>query len=600
MKDFFKYVLATVVGIIVIGLLCSIMMVITLIGMASSSSTTSVPNDAVVVFKLNGTITERATDNPFAGLLGNSMIDEENIGLDQIIKGIKNAKENDKVKGIYMEVGDFSGATPAILTEIHQALEDFKTSGKFIVSYGDQYTQGAYYLCSLADSVIINPQGMLDWRGLSMQTAYYKDVMDKLGVKMEIFKVGTYKSAVEPYFLSEMSEANREQITVFSNEIWGRMLTDVSTSRKLTNDKLNELTDMGLTFQEATLYQKEKLVDKLAYSDAVPSIIANMMGSDKEDPKDAYNTISIADMAASTASEPKGTSGNIIAVYYAVGEIVDEENSGLFNSSDDMIVGSKVIKDLKELADDDDVKAVVLRVNSPGGSAYASEQIWNQVMNIKSKKPIVVSMSGYAASGGYYISCAADWIVAEPTTLTGSIGIFGTFPVADELLNKKVGIHFYSVKTNEYADFGDFSREMTEGEKNLLQGYVNRGYELFTKRCADGRKMKQDDIKAIAEGRVWTGEHAKQIGLVDQLGGLDEAIAEAKKRADIEEYTVLSYPAKTNMLDNLLNEVKGSSYADAQLRSLLGEHYGFFRSLQHLDRHGNVQAQLPYYINFNF
>jgi len=600
MKDFFKYVLATVVGIIVVGLLCTVMMVITLIGMASSTSTTSVPNDAVVVFKLDGSISERATEDPFASLLGNNALTSESMGLDDILKAIKNAKENDKVKGIYMEVGDFGGAAPATLAAVRRALVDFKTSKKFIVAYGDQYTQGAYYLCSVADSVVINPEGMLDWHGLAMQTTYYKELMDKLGVKMEIFKVGTYKSAVEPYLLNEMSEANREQITVFSGEIWNRMLSDVSKSRKLTNDKLNQLTDSGLTFLETKFYKKEKLVDKIAYCDEVPRIIANMMGSDEEDPKEAYNTITLADMAASTANEPKGTSGNIIAVYYATGDIVDSEGGGIFSSNEDMIVRPNVVKDLKELAENEDVKAVVLRVNSPGGSAYASEQIWHQVMNIKAKKPIVVSMGDYAASGGYYISCAADWIVAEPTTLTGSIGIFGTFPVASELMNKKIGLHTSTVKTNEFADFGDFSREMTEGEKQLLQGYVNRGYELFTKRCAEGRKMKQDDIKKIAEGRVWTGEHAKQIGLVDQLGSLDDAIAVAKKRAKIDEYTVLSYPSKSDLFEELLNEVSGDSYADAKLRELLGEHYNYFRSLQHLDKHGNVQAQLPYYFKFNF
>ncbi|MDO4994115.1 MAG: signal peptide peptidase SppA [Bacteroidales bacterium] len=598
MKDFFKYVLATVVGILVVGLLCTIMMVISLIGMASSSSTTSVPSDAVVVFKLDGSISERTSDNPFAGMFGNKLMDEE-LGLDDILRAIKNAKENDKVKGIYMEAGSFGGATPAQLQEIRQALVDFKTSDKFIVAYGDQYTQGAYYLCSVADSVIINPEGMLDWKGLAMQTMYYKELMDKVGVKMEIFKVGTYKSAVEPYFLTEMSEANREQITVFSNEIWNQMLNEVSKSRKMTAEQLNQLTDSALTFQPAPLYKKIKLVDKLAYSDEVPRIIANMMGSDEEKPTDAYNTITIQDMAASTANEPKGTSGNIIAVYYADGEIVDAPSSGIFNGNEAQIIGSKTIKELQELADNDDVKAVVLRVNSPGGSAYASEQIHHAVQAIKAKKPVVVSMGGYAASGGYYISCGADYIFAEPTTLTGSIGIFGTFPVAAELMNNKIGLHISTVKTNEFADFGDYSREMTEGEKNALQSYVNRGYELFTKRCAEGRGMKQDDIKAIAEGRVWTGEHAKQIGLVDQLGNLDDAIAEAKKRAKVDEASVLSYPAKSNLFDDLMNEVSGDSYADAKLRDLLGEHYLYFRSLKNLNKHGNVQAQLPFYITFN-
>ena len=598
MKDFFKYVLATVVGMLVVGLLCTIMMVISLIGMASSSSTTSVPSDAVVVFKLNGTISERAGDNPFAGLLGNKFMDEE-LGLDNILRAIKNAKENDKVKGIYMEAGSFGGATPAMLQEIRQALVDFKTSEKFTVAYGDNYTQGAYYLCSVADSVIINPEGMLDWKGLAMQTTYFKDVMDKLGVKMEIFKVGTYKSAVEPFFLNEMSEANREQITVFSSEIWNQMLSEVSKSRKMTAEQLNQLADSAMTFQPTTLYKKEKLVDKLAYSDEVPRIIANIMKSDEEKPTDAYNTISIQDMAASTSNEPKGTSGNIIAVYYAAGEIVETANNSPLSGNEPMIVGEKVIKELKDLADDDDVKAVVIRVNSPGGSAYASEQIHHAIMGIKAKKPVVVSMGGYAASGGYYISCCADYIFAEPTTLTGSIGIFGTFPVAAELLNNKIGVHFSTVKTNEYADFGDYSREMTDGEKALLQGYVNRGYELFTKRCAEGRGMKQDDIKAIAEGRVWTGEHAKEIGLVDQLGNLDDAIAEAKKRAKVDEASVLSYPAKSNILDDLLNEVSGDSYADAKLRDVLGDYYMYFNTLKYINKKGNVQAQLPYYFTFN-
>lgn len=598
MKDFFKYVLATVVGILVIGLLCTIMTVITLIGMASSSSTTSVPSDAVVVFKLDGSISERASDNPFAGMFGNKLMDEE-LGLDDILRAIKNAKENEKVKGIYMEAGSFSGATPAQLQEIRQALVDFKTSEKFIVAYGDQYTQGSYYLCSVADSIVINPEGMLDWKGLAMQTTYYKDLMDKLGVKMEIFKVGTYKSAVEPYFLTEMSEANREQITVFSSEIWNQMLNEVSKSRKMTAEQLNQLADSALTFQEATLYKKVKLVDKLAYSDEVPRIIANMMGSDEEKPTDAYNTITIQDMAASTANEPKGTSGNIIAVYYADGEIVDSRSNGILGGNEAQIVGAQTIKELQELADDDDVKAVVLRVNSPGGSAYASEQIHHAVQAIKAKKPVVVSMGGYAASGGYYISCGADYIVAEPTTLTGSIGIFGTFPVAAELLNNKIGVHFSTVKTNEFADFGDFSREMAEGEKNALQSYVNRGYELFTKRCAEGRKMKQDDIKAIAEGRVWTGEHAKQIGLVDQLGNLDDAIAEAKKRAKVDDASIIAYPAKGSLFDELMNEVSGDSYADAKLREVLGDYYLYFNSLKHMNKHGNVQAQLPFYFTFN-
>ena len=472
MKDFLKYVLATVVGIIVVSLICTILSVITLLGMASKS-TKSVPNDAVLVLKLEGSISERSQDNPLGSILGSNTTQ---LGLDDILKAIRNAQSDDKVKGIYIEAGDFGGATPAQLQEIRQALLNFKKSGKFIVSYGDQYTQGTYYLASVADSVVINPEGMLDWKGLAFQTSYYKDVLDKVGVKMEIFKVGTYKSAVEPYFLTEMSDANREQITVFSDEIWKQMQSEVAKSRKFSSEQLNQLTDEGLTFKETNYYLKKKLVDKVAFSDEVPQMLAYCM--DKTNAGD-YNTISVTDLAASTSSEPKGTSGNVIAVYYAAGEIV-ESNQSSFGSMGEIIAADKVTKDLKDLANDDDVKAVVMRVNSPGGSAFASEQIWHQVMNIKSKKPIIVSMGGYAASGGYYISCAADYILAEPTTLTGSIGIFGVFPVAEELINKKIGIHANTVKTNQFADFGDYTRQMTEAEKNALQTYINRGYELFT------------------------------------------------------------------------------------------------------------------------
>ena len=593
MKDFLKYVLATVVGIIVVSLICTILSVITLLGMASKS-TKSVPNDAVLVLKLEGSISERSQDNPFGNILGSNTTQ---LGLDDILKAIRNAQNNDKVKGIYIEAGNFGGATPAQLQEIRQALLNFKKSGKFIVSYGDQYTQGTYYLASVADSVVINPEGLLDWKGLSFQTLYYKDVLDKVGVKMEIFKVGTYKSAVEPYFLTEMSDANREQITVFSDEIWKQMQSEVAKSRKFSSEQLNQLTDEGLTFKETNYYLKKKLVDKVAFSDEVPQMLAYCMDRTKAGD---YNTISVTDLAASTSSEPKGTSGNVIAVYYAAGEIV-ESNQSSFGSMGEIIAADKVTKDLKDLANDDDVKAVVMRVNSPGGSAFASEQIWHQVMNIKSKKPIIVSMGGYAASGGYYISCAADYIVAEPTTLTGSIGIFGVFPGAEELINKKIGIHANTVKTNQFADFGDYTRQMTEAEKNALQTYINRGYELFTKRCADGRKMPQDSIKAIAEGRVWTGEHALKIGLVDKLGNLDDAIEIAKQRANVEEATVLSYPAKSSFLEQLMDQTKNSdSYADAKMRELLGtEFYNFFINLRSLDKKGTVNARVPFYGNFN-
>lgn len=593
MKQFIKYVLATVVGIFIVGVILTLISVVGLIGMATmGSSTPTVKDNSVLVIQLQGSIGERSEENPFANLLGNKALSSQ--GLDDILAAIKRAKEDDKVKGIYIEAGTSAGAMPATLQAMRNALVDFKKEGKFIVSYGDTYTQGAYYLCSVSDTLIVNPQGMIEWSGLSSNVMYYKDLLDKIGVEMQVVKVGTYKSAVEPFLLNEISDANREQIQTYNGEIWGEMLKAVSKSRKISVEKLNELADSAMLFQGTKLYKKEKLVDKIAYSDAVPQTIANMM---KVESSDDYQTVTVSDLASASANAPKGTSGNVIAVYYAVGGIVDEAASG-FNQ-DPEIVGKTVAKDLKELAEDDDIKAVVLRVNSGGGSAYASEQIWHQVMNIKTNKPIVVSMGDMAASGGYYISCAANYIYAEPTTITGSIGIFGMFPNAGTLLNDKLGIHFSNVKTNEMADFGDISRPFTERERAIAQQYVNNGYDLFTKRCADGRKMKQDDIKKIGEGRVWTGLHAKQLGLVDELGGLDKAIEKAKKLAKIDDASVLSYPAKASIFDNLMNEAKGNSYADAQLKATLGEYYNIFSDIKNINQRTGIQASLPYFLMFN-
>lgn len=590
MKQFFKYVLATITGIVILFLFMLLMGVISIMSMSSQSSV-KVKDGSVLEINLTGNMSERKEDNPLASLLGNP--NANNISHENVMKAIKKAKEDEKIKGIYIQGGILTGATPAMLEEIHDALVDFKSSKKKIVAYADNYSQGSYYLASVADSIVINPLGMLNWDGLASQTMYPKDMLDKLGVKMEIFKVGTYKSAVEPYMRSDMSDENREQLTVMQDEMWSRMKADVGKNRKLSVDKLNALADSGMTFADVNIYKSSKLIDKTAYSDEVPQLIANTLGVDKDD----YHVISVDDLASSMSNEPKGTSGNIIAVYYAYGTIVDEAASGLGAGAE--IVGQKVSKDLLKLAEDDNVKALVLRVNSGGGSAYASEQIWHAVEKVKAKKPVVVSMGGLAASGGYYISSGANWIVAEPMTLTGSIGIFGMFPIAKELLNDKLGVHYHTVKTNEYADFGDFSRDMSEGEKRMLQGYVNRGYELFTQRCAMGRKVSQDSIKQIGEGRVWTGEHAKKIGLVDELGGLSAALEKAKKLAKVDEYSVLNYPAKKSFFDNLFDENPADSYARGKMEETFGEFYTMFQMLKHLNPKGNIQAELPYKIKFN-
>lgn len=593
MKHFFKNVLSTVVGIFVAMALLSLLGLFSIFGIAAISSAPSqVDDNSVLMLDLKGSINERSQEDPWSAIIDNDAMQSQ--GLDDIITAISMAKDEKKVKGIYIKAGTFTGARPATLKAIRRALTDFKKSGKFVVAYGDTYTQGAYYLCSVADSVLINPQGMIDWCGLSSQVVYYKDLLDKIGVEMQIVKVGTYKSAVEPYILNEMSEANREQISTYCSETWNEMVKDVAKSRKLSADKLNALADSSMLMRGTNTYKTSKLVDKLAYSDQVSNTIAAMMGKDSEED---YHIVQVSDMVQKASSTPKGLGGKAVAVYYAVGNIVNEP-SGSF-SSEDEIAGSKVIQDLKELADDDDIKAVVLRVNSGGGSAYASEQIWHQVMNIKAKKPIVVSMGDLAASGGYYISCAADYIYAEPTTLTGSIGIFGMFPNAGKLLNDKLGVHFSTVKTNAMSDFGDITRAFTPEERAMAQAYINKGYDLFTRRCADGRKMQQNEIKAIGEGRIWTGAHAQKIGLVDELGSLNDAIEKAKKLAKIDDATVMVYPAKTSTLESILGSLTESSITDSKMQEALGEYYNVFSEIKNANKKTGMQASMPYSLILN-
>lgn len=593
MKHFFKNVLSTVVGIFVAVALLSLLGLFSIVGLATISNTPrQLTDNSVLRIDLKGSIDERSQDDPWSAILDNNAISQQ--GLDDILTAIRMAKDESKVKGIYIKAGTLAGARPATLKAIRQALADFKKSGKWIVAYGDTYTQGAYYLCSVADSVLVNPQGMIDWCGLSSQTIFYKDLLDKVGVEMQVVKVGTYKSAVEPYMLNEISDANREQVSTYLGEIWNEMVKDVAKSRKISVDRLNALADSSMLMRGAATYKKAKLVDKVVYADEVESIIAGMMDVVSDDD---FTTVRVSDMVQTATDTPKGLGGKAIAVYYAVGNIVNEPSSSF--SSGDEIAGTTVVKDLRELADNDEIKAVVLRVNSGGGSAYASEQIWHEVMKIKEKKPVVVSMGDLAASGGYYISCGANYIFAEPTTLTGSIGIFGMFPNAGELLNNKLGIHFSTVKTNELSDFGDVSRAFTPQERDIAQAYVNQGYELFTRRCADGRKMPQKGIKAIGEGRVWTGAHAKQLGLVDELGGLYAAIDKAKKLAKIDEATVMEYPAKSSTLESIMTSFTEMSMGDGKIKEALGDYYSIFTDIKSLGKKTGVQACMPYYLMFN-
>lgn len=587
MKEFFKYVLATIVGFICVTAFMGIMSLIMFFSiMATSDTQPTVSDGSVLRIELNGTVSERVTENPFAELMGNKALASQ--GLDDLLKAIKVAKTNDKIKGIYLEGGLLS-ADFASLEELRKALVDFKQSKKFVVAYADQYTQGSYYLASVADKVWLNPSGMLDWHGIASQPIFFTDLMKKVGVKMQVFKVGTFKSAVEPYILTEMSEPNRQQVQSFIGDIWQHFCQDVSASRKISTDSLNAFADRYVTFAEANDYVRLKMVDELTYIDQVRTKLQKLSQQDK------VNFISPAELAK---LDVPASSSNDIAIYYAEGNIVDVSTQSPLNSTQSEIVGSKVVSDLDKLAKDESVKAVVLRINSGGGSAYASEQMWRAVQQLKAKKPVVVSMSGMAASGGYYLSCGADYIVADKTTLTGSIGIFGMVPDASELLTDKLGLHFDVVKTNVSSDFGAMGRGFNAAESAAMQNYVNRGYRLFLKRVADGRKMTPEQVDKIAQGRVWTGNQALKIKLVDKLGTLNDAVAEAAKRAKLQDYAICTFPAKTPWFEQLMNETTQRDYLEEKLQSALGVYYEPLRFVSTYDKHNVLQARMFYVPNF--
>ena len=586
MKDFFKFTLATITGIILTSIVMFVISIIVVFSMLSSTETeTVVKKNSIMMLDLNGSLVERTSDNIFKELF-----DKENstYGLDDILASIKKAKENDDIKGIYIQATSLN-ANFASLQEIRDALDDFKKSGKFIVAYSDNYTQGMFYLSSVANKVLLNPKGAIEWRGLASQPLFLKGLLEKLGIEMQVFRVGTYKAAVERFSATEMSPANREQVTAYITSIWNEIITDVAASRKISVDSLNNYANRMLMFYPAEQTVKSGMADTLIYKNDVRDYLKQLVKIDKDDD---LAVLGLDEMINVKKNTPKDKSGNIIAVYYAFGEI----DGGSSSTDEDGIISNEVIKDLRKLKEDKDVKAVVLRVNSPGGSAFGSEQIWEAVCQLKKEKPVIVSMGDYAASGGYYISCAADTIVAEPTTLTGSIGIFGLIPNAKGLTDK-LGLSFDVVKTHKFADFGNIMRGMNTDEQTLLQMYINQGYDLFVSRCAEGRKMSKNEIEKIAEGRVWTGEAAKKIGLVDLLGGIDKALEIAVKKAKVEGYTVVGYPDRKNVLQELLNSKPGNYIESRMLKSQLGDYYNGFSMLKNLEKADFMQARVPFELN---
>lgn len=591
MKDFFKNVLATAVGVLLVGFITGFFMVVSLVGMAlSQSETAPVADNSVLVLRLTGSLSERANDDVLASLFGDRI---PKLGLATMTEAIRQAKESDKVKGIYIEAGAFAPDSYASLAAIRRELEEFRKAGKWIIAYGDSYTQGAYYLASVADKVYLNPQGQVDWHGLGSEPVFVKDLLAKLNVRMQVAKVGTYKSATEMFTGEKMSDADRQQTTAYLTGIWQNVVSAVGKSRSLTAQQLNAYADSLVSLAAPQDYVRMRMVDGLLYTDQVRQAVKKKKGLS---PDDEIPQVSMSDLLA---AGPEDKKGDEIAVYYAVGDIVDGVVA--MPSRESVIDAQKVCADLQDLAKDKDVKAVVLRVNSPGGSAYASEQIWHQVMELKKVKPVVVSMGSYAASGGYYISCPANWIVAEPNTLTGSIGIFGMFPDVSGLLREKLGLKFDEVKTNKYALFGTRSRPFTADELSHLESYIDRGYKLFRQRVADGRRLKVDQVEQVAQGHVWLGQDALKVGLVDQLGGVEVALRKAAQLAKLTQWHSTAYPVLPDYLSQLL-DLPGAArgnYLDEQMRQSLGAYYEPFALIRDLQAQNPVQARLPFEPNIH-
>ena len=592
MKDFIKNVGATIVGIFLFGIIIGIFGVMSLVGMvASGQATKNVKENSVLVLKLQGDLQEQAQDDVLGQLTGNTF---NSLGMDAISSAIKKAKANKDIKGIYLETGILS-ADVAQLQELRDQLVDFKKSGKWIVAYSDNYTQGCYYLATAADKVYINPEGSINWHGIGSQPMFVKDLLAKFGVKMQVIKVGKYKSATEMFTEEKMSDANREQTQRYIQSLWDNMCKDVSKSRNISVAKLNDLADNGVFVANGKMLLAEKMVDGVKYADEMKAEVKKLL---KLDADTKISQLSIADMA--TVKEEGNDGDDEIAVYYAYGDIVDSPAAGSLFSNSHAIVGNDVCKDLEELANDDDVKAVVIRINSGGGSAYASEQMWHQIDLLKKKKPVVISMGGMAASGGYYMSCNANYIFAEPTTLTGSIGIFGVIPNFSDLATNKLGLKFDEVKTNRNALFGSQARMMNEEELTFLQGAITRGYHLFRQRVADGRKMTVDQVEQIAQGHVFTGEDALKIKLVDELGGLDKAVAKAAALAKTKSYYTQGYPAPLDFFDQLLQEsTDNGSYLDGKLKTSLGTLYEPMKMVNNITTMDRIQARMPWWLNIN-
>ncbi|GAA4087988.1 signal peptide peptidase SppA [Mucilaginibacter panaciglaebae] len=570
MKQFFKFVLATIVGII-LSTIIIILVIVGLIAGASSDKSVQVDANSILHIDIKYPIAERTRNNPLASLNFLGLDGDKSIGLKDILANIRKAKTDNNIKGILLDES-YMLSGQATTEEIRNALIDFKKSGKFIIAYAEVYTKGFYYLASVADKIYINPKGIFEFDGFSSQMMFFKGALDKLGIEAQVIRVGTYKSAVEPMILTKMSDANRQQVTSYVNSLYNHYLAGISKARGVNQDSLFNYANQA-RIQQPEDALKLKLVDGLKYRD---ELLAELKGKLGVKQKDDINSIEISEYTkAGNDDDTKEVSTNRIAVVYASGDIASGEG-------DDNSIGSETTsKALRKVRLDNKVKAVVLRVNSPGGSSLASDVIWREVMLIKKVKPIIVSMGDVAASGGYYISCAADSIFAQPNTITGSIGIFAILPNMQKLFNDKLGVTFDGVKTGQYADLGNTSRPLTAAERQILQNQINHGYDDFTKAVAVGRHKTQAYINSVGQGRVWTGEQALKLGLVDRLGNISDAVKSAARMAKLKNYRLVAYPEQKSVL-NKLGESFSIQMKTRMLKSELGENYPVYEQIKNL------------------
>ncbi|MGO1595447.1 MAG: signal peptide peptidase SppA [Sphingobacterium sp.] len=588
MRSFFKYVLATITGIIVSTVLL-FFIVLGIIGVminSVSSKDTATPSNAVLLIDLDHIVTEKTEPNPFEGLEIPGYGENRSIGLNDLLSRIKAAETDNNIKGIYLNVSGVNTGF-ATMRALREALLEFKSSEKFILSYSDVMSQKGYYMNSVADEIYLHPQGTLDFRGLATSVVFFKDALDKLGIDMQVLKVGTYKSAVEPFMMNSMSEANKKQVSSYLHSIYDYFLTDISGSTGLSKDSLTNIAD-GYQVRLPEDAKRLGMVDELLYKDQMLAKVKEKLDlSEKKD----IPVVSILDYKNQGNKGKAG--GDRIAILYAYGSIVDGEGT------DGQIGGDNLSRELRELREDDRVKAVVMRVNSPGGSALASESIWREVELTKNVKPMVVSMGDYAASGGYYIAAAADSIFADPTTLTGSIGVFGMIPNFQKMFNNKLGIHFEAVKTAKFADMDvDMDRPLSEEEKSIIQGGVDRVYQVFMQRVASGRKMEIAEVDSLGQGRVWTGAQAVELNLVDRVASLDEAVGAAAQMANLENYRISEYPRQKDPFASLLSNSE-DKLKTWLMKKELGEYANYLMEMKRVAEQSGIQARVPYLVEIH-